>query len=143
MRANNYDTGSRFTTTKDYFKIENALRLADYSVMFVQIPWISYVTPFVNWDGSAPTKSLPWYDAYNMVKHDRDENFKLGSMKNAMSALAALYVVIGAQFGFHDLQYMGDFRDLYRLETMPAWTVGDTHGSPDVLALGLPVDYPF
>ncbi len=145
LRANSYRSRGSFFTTKDYVKLEPAFRLRDYAVEFIQLPWCEPVIPFSGWEEGAPTQSLGWYDAYNKVKHDRGANFPLASIRHAMQALAAVYVIIGAQFGFHELRYMRDFRDLYRLESIPEWTIGDTHGwtgsrSPSA---GEPINYPF
>lgn len=36
---------------------------------------------------------FPWWDAYNQVKHNRNENFAEGSLINAITILSALYLL--------------------------------------------------
>jgi hypothetical protein len=42
--------------------------------------------------------SLSWYKAYNASKHDRHEEFKQANLENLIMAVAALLVVLSAQF---------------------------------------------
>ena len=56
-------------------------------------------TPFYSWDQSQATKSLPWYDAYNAVKHHREERFKLANLGHLIDAAASLHIMQSAQFG--------------------------------------------
>lgn len=36
---------------------------------------------------------IPWYNAYNKIKHDREKNFKLANIENLIMALAALFLL--------------------------------------------------
>ena len=86
-------------TTRDYVTLKNALRLNDFAISFPDYPWIVPVTPFKNWDERKPTKTLLWYDAYNAVKHDRENEFQRATLSFAFDAVAACIVLIVAQFG--------------------------------------------
>lgn len=88
-------------STKDYVKLAAPMRLGEYIVILEQYPWLPPVTPFKDWNASAtsPTKALPWYDAYNDAKHDRETKFARASLEFAISAVAACLVMIVAQFG--------------------------------------------
>lgn len=77
--------------------------IADYaSVILVKYPdivnWeikvrdIVYI-PFGGWNASNAASSLPWWEAYNDVKHGRDGNFKKASLENTLNALMALYLL--------------------------------------------------
>ena len=36
---------------------------------------------------------IPWYNAYNKIKHDREKNFKLANVENLIMALAVLFLL--------------------------------------------------
>ena len=46
--------------------------------------------PFAEWD----CKKLLWWDAYQEVKHNRDNAFSLATYRNAVMALSALYILV-------------------------------------------------
>lgn len=56
-------------TTVEYFRVKKPLRLGDWAVGLTDYPHVGQFSPFEAWSDSEPTKSLPWYDAYNAVKH--------------------------------------------------------------------------
>jgi hypothetical protein len=68
---------------------------ATKSLMFVSPP--RYVTPFKGWEplttggGYIP---LPWWSAYNDLKHSRIENIKHATLENAVNSLCGLHQVI-------------------------------------------------
>lgn len=97
LTANNY-AYKRFTT-KDYVKLLSPLALSHYEVEFPMYPEIGIVTPFKNWDEEKPTHSLAWYDAYNKTKHNREDNFKIANLKNAIESVCAVAFMLCAQFG--------------------------------------------
>ena len=49
--------------------------------------------PFDNWDESKPAQSLPWWDAYNSIKHGRVINMKEANLENVLKSLMALYLL--------------------------------------------------
>lgn len=92
--------GSSAKNTNDYVRLTVAMRLDEYSVSLPFYPWLKPVSPFANWNGSkSPTQDLQWYHAYNLVKHDREENFKRATMRSALHALCGCFVMMCAQFG--------------------------------------------
>lgn len=52
--------------------------------------WGETIRPFEGWDKG----SLFWWSAYGNVKHNREDNFKEATYKNAVYALSALYISI-------------------------------------------------
>ena len=46
--------------------------------------------PFKDWSKSTAGQ-LFWWDAYNKVKHNREEYYEQGNLENLLNALAALY----------------------------------------------------
>jgi hypothetical protein len=81
-------------TMQDYFEIQHKmnLNLSDHEVSFDS--WRSgtkIIEPFENWTHDHEPR---WYEAYNHVKHDRDQNFKEASFKNLIEAIAGLFVLL-------------------------------------------------
>ncbi|WP_370030783.1 hypothetical protein [Qipengyuania mesophila] len=129
LRANGYSSKPEsHWNTNDYFKLEAAARLGDYSVRLSNYPWIEEVSPFRNWDGDAPTKSLGWYDAYNSVKHDREKHFKLATVLNAISAVSAVAIIGLAQHGIQYFRKPRTLGEFFHVVERPAWSIGDTDG---------------
>ena len=57
----------------------------------VYIPrWDRHVKPFENWN----VGKLSWWDAYQKVKHNREENLSMATYKVAAIAMSALYILI-------------------------------------------------
>jgi hypothetical protein len=107
-------------TTKDYVKVAEPLRLSEYRVVFQRYPDIEALAPFANWDKSNPTGLLPWYSAYNAVKHDRENQFDQASLRHAFDALAACVALSIAQFSRQILTF--ELSAFFRV-TDPTWTL--------------------
>lgn len=86
----------------DYKKIEKTHFLSEYEV---KVPiWTGTRAlryPFEPWTSGA---KLPWYEAYNISKHDRHSQFKKATFKHLIDASCGLLVLLSAQFGRHDFQ---------------------------------------
>lgn len=147
LRANQYNGNSNTTLwrTSDYVKLEEALRLKDYSIRFVKFPWLRDISPFSEWIAEKPTRSLPWYDAYNKTKHDRETSFQLANLENAIAAVAAVIVICVAQFGVQFLRKHSSLSDVFAIENWPVWSIGNSHGwlSDDRENEVAPTNYPF
>jgi hypothetical protein len=79
----------------DYKKINRTHHLDEYIVEFpIWRGKYNKYTPFENWKN----KPLPWYKAYNDVKHNRVEKFELASFENLLAAFAGLFVLLSSQF---------------------------------------------
>lgn len=148
LKSNSYEapSGSQRWNTNDYFKLEAALRLEDYAISFPEYPWLSPIAPFRGWQSENATKSLPWYAAYNAVKHDREENAPQATLERALEAVSAVVIVGLAQFGISFLRRADRWRDLFEVREYPQWTIGDTHGAfhgDDDVPKGEPIPYPF
>ena len=144
LRANQYAHGSDNNwSTKDYIKLEPALRLADYSISLARYPWLESIAPFTGWTEDAPTRSLSWYGAYNAVKHDRERSFALASLTNAIRSVTAVVAICLAEFGITFLRQSSLLRDTFSIEQRPNWSIGDTHGQVSGLGPLEPICYPF
>ena len=81
----------------DYRKIEQSSHLSSYTVQYSN--WLpnKYISqPFAPWASSSP---LPWYQAYNDVKHNRSQQFPSASLKNLLDAISGLLCVLHSQIG--------------------------------------------
>ena len=90
--------GRRFTTN-DYVKLKDALRLDEYQVWLTAYGDAPAVWPLKGWLPERPTGSLPWYDAYNAVKHDRAGSLHLATVRRCIEAVAANLVLFVVRFG--------------------------------------------
>ena len=86
-------------STKDYFKVCAPLRLSEWELMLRDYPDLGTFSPFKAWSDTDPTKSLPWYHAYNGVKHHREAEFASANLENLINALAAVHILQAAQWG--------------------------------------------
>ena len=96
LQSNGYSRSGNWTLT-DYYKINSATRLSEYTLTLPM--WdgaAGTVKPFDTWNGGS--HSLPWYQAYNAVKHDRSGNFPSASLQNVMKAVAAVFATLFSQF---------------------------------------------
>jgi hypothetical protein len=93
---------------KDYRKVDATHHLSSYEVILPiwnGAPRI--LKPFEPWKparGQPDRKglSLPWYQAYNASKHDRQDKFKRANFDNLVMAVAGLLALISSQFRNRD-----------------------------------------
>jgi hypothetical protein len=86
-------------TTNEYVKLLPKLKLAEFAITIRPYKDLGSIRPFATWHASSPTKSLPWYEAYNKTKHDRTEHFKDATLLNCLHAVTANVVLFSARFG--------------------------------------------
>jgi hypothetical protein len=98
LRANGAGDRKR-AKTNHYIRLLEPMALAGWGVTFTDCPDLPTYTPFANWDAKSPSASLPWYDAYNAVKHDRETDFPRATLEAAINACAASIIMLVAQFG--------------------------------------------
>jgi hypothetical protein len=116
----------RFATT-DYAKLLVPMRLDQYSVRFPYYPKVypskqNAIWPFRGWDEKNATQSLKWYDAYNNVKHDREEKFKEATLLRAFEAITGFFVIMCAQHGWAFVQPKKEAKTkFFFLEDRPDW----------------------
>jgi hypothetical protein len=120
--------GATANTTNDYVKLSKAMQLRSYAVTFPYFPWMKALKPFENWKPStSPTKDLAWYDAYNAVKHDREQNFPRASLLNAFNAVCASFVMLCAQFGMPEYWARPEIRSFFKLSAFPKWDPAEVY----------------
>jgi hypothetical protein len=85
--------------TNEYVRLAEPMRLRERSVHFMRVEPTRHLEPFATWDSARPTASLPWYAAYNATKHNREMHLNHATLGNVIDALAALHIMLVAQFG--------------------------------------------
>lgn len=97
LTANGY-LGDRWTT-RDYVKLLKPMRLSEWRVRLSMFPDYPELQPFGGWDAAYPTETLPFYEAYHAVKHNREVRLNQARLDHAINAAAAMYIMALAQFG--------------------------------------------
>ena len=86
-------------TTGDYVRVAEPLRLSEWEVALRDYPDAGTFAPFKNWSSPETTQSIPWYEAYNAVKHHREAQFSQASLRNLIDAVAAVHILQAAEWG--------------------------------------------
>lgn len=86
-------------STNQYVRLKHPLYLDEFEVSLPRYAAVPRLRPFHNWSAASPTKSLDWYDAYNLAKHDRSRNFSSATVLNCIKATAANVVLFAVRFG--------------------------------------------
>ncbi|MDC5212176.1 hypothetical protein OHW47_03325 [Acinetobacter baumannii] len=124
---NGYASKSMYKTC-DYVKCKDILKLSSFEVELTQYPNIGNFKPFADWDKSNPTKSIPWYDAYNAVKHNRGDNIEKANMKHLLDSVAAIHILLESQYGnkiFTKWQSLTEDRSMFFTTKTPNWDLKD------------------
>ena len=117
--ANNVQPEGRHFNTNDYIKLLPVFKLDHYVVGLRMFPGYPAIQPFNLWDKGSPTKSLPWYDAYNQTKHNREANFHFATLENVILAVAGCFCMFFAQT--FNRNFLNDQRvDLFQINKAPS-----------------------
>lgn len=103
LRANNITPVGKDYMSKDFVKLNIPAHLMDYEIKFKPYADLKSFRPFDDWNIGQPTKSLPWYEKYNRVKHDRAKDFADASLETALNAIAANIILYAVRFGPYPL----------------------------------------
>jgi hypothetical protein len=122
------EQGSQYKTT-DYVKLQSVMKLNSYEIALIRYPALKATAPFAFWNATRPTQSLPWYETYNKVKHDREANFKEASLGHAIEAVAACVVMLVAQYGVHAL-HRHRLNNLFEFRDYPRWEPREWYYQP-------------
>jgi hypothetical protein len=119
-------------TTKDYVRLQAAMRLDEYTVSFPTYPWISPLRPFEGWGSTGqPTKELQWYDAYNAAKHNHEHEFNKATLRRALEAVSASVVLLSAQYGqAFGLGQATELTKFFHLASTPTWPPSEIYTYP-------------
>lgn len=122
---------SRSLGMRDYRKIDVTHHLSSYEVVLPMwngaSPAIRPFEPWLTYRGQPVPQGvpLPWYQAYNASKHDRQQEFKKANFWNLIQAAAALLIVVSSQFKDATFDSSPDF----------LW-VGNGHHRPYEISIG-------
>src|SRR5260370_26092316 len=129
LEAHNVKPKGKYYKTTDYVRLLPAMKLDAYELSLIRYPRISPTGPFIGWKAADPTQSLPWYTAYNNVKHDRERKFQEASLGHAIEAVAACVVMLAAQFGLEALQ-RHRLRSIFEFTYRPNWEPREWYYQP-------------
>ncbi|MCW6525933.1 hypothetical protein [Yersinia ruckeri] len=123
---NKYLVTTRFSTN-DYVTSLRLLKLDNYSTKLVFYPQLQEWSPFSGWDVTKPTASLAWYDAYNAVKHNRGANRQKASLKTVINAVAAIHILLEAQYGreIFNSPMQSSFCSIFKTIQYPSFSVDE------------------
>lgn len=115
-------------TTRDYVALAGVMKLGDYAVRFPAFPDLEPIRPFAGWGrGSGPTDDLPWYAAYNAVKHNREQEFAQANLAHAFQAMSACAILLKAQFGRWGLGRETDLARFFDFTDTPTWPLAECY----------------
>jgi len=124
MLIDNGYTHKNSYKTQDYIKCKKILKLDSFEAQLNQYPNLGVFKPFVNWNSSSPTKSIPWYDAYNSVKHNRGDNIAQANLEHLLNAVSAIHILLESQYGnkiFTKWQSLTEDRSMFYTVKAPTW----------------------
>lgn len=138
---NGYCTDDDHTSTNDYRLLNEAMMLNEYSLFFADYNHLGEFTPFKDW--SSKGGSLSWYNAYNHVKHRRQENFAEANLENAINAVMGFAALLIAQYGCENNLWKRKIANGIRIKKRPYWKLEDYYIPYTVSVKPKPVNYPF
>lgn len=83
---------------ENYIEILKFVDLTKYKISLVGYANPYKCCPFEHWEKSKASQSLPWYDAYNKIKHNREDNFHFATLENCINAIAANLIMFAIRF---------------------------------------------
>lgn len=132
LNSNNYSSLKWNLNMIDYKKIENATRISSYGVKILGYDSIKELEPFSIWN-SSECAGLSWYQAYNLVKHDREKNFDQANLRNCIEAISARFLMGFVQYGNAWLDKSDKIKRCFFVSKFPEWRINECyHGIHDV-----------
>ncbi|WP_022664771.1 hypothetical protein [Desulfospira joergensenii] len=92
--------GSRDPNMSTYRCVINS-KFPDFHKAQVKIPL--YNLSFEPWNNFKIDKSLPWWNEYNDVKHERNINFKKANLGNVLFSMSGLMVLLVYLYGYQSV----------------------------------------
>jgi hypothetical protein len=125
--ANEIPAGGQRYSMRDFRKLFEPMRLAEWSVRLTGNEDYPAIQPFASW----PSK---WWSDYNAVKHDAENNLPQATLGSALNAVAAAYIVVAAQFGarvIHGLDGIPVSLGM-RADDFPKWLPNEYYIPPQI-----------
>lgn len=95
-------------TTNDYVQLLNFVDLKKYQIELVGYTNKFISSPFYDWKATEPSKSLLWYDAYNLTKHNAKDSFYKASLQNCLDAVCANIIMFCVRYSPYLLYHEND-----------------------------------
>jgi hypothetical protein len=128
LKSNSPSGRSDRYTTADYVRLHAPMRLGEWVVTLDDYPSVPKLAPFASWTVTHATQSLPWYDAYNAIKHDREGAFSRATLGTVVDAMAAVFVMQCAQWGPEVYSPFHGARDSpFTIAVAPKWEAPDLY----------------
>ncbi|WP_155992179.1 hypothetical protein [Fodinicurvata fenggangensis] len=114
-----------------YWRVSKHAKLPDYIVSLAEAPELGEIRPFSEWsdEGEVSYRPLPWYQAYNLAKHNAVRGNEVANLEHALTAICAGVVLINALQGSHGLtlskRVIESFRGSFQMIGKPSWSPGD------------------
>lgn len=143
LTKNEVKSSGSYFTTKDYVKLLQPLHLMDYSLSFYRFENIGDFKPYSEWNEKNPTVSLPWYDAYNKIKHDRETYFPLANLANAINSIMALAIILITQYGYRNNYWNEKVGRILHVKSEPIWNIKDFYVPAKENCKQQSINYPF
>ncbi len=124
------DNGVRLDryTTNDFIRLNTMMRLGEYEAKLARYPWLTPFAPFRTWNPAEPTKSLLWYDAYNKLKHDKMNCQNKATMRNAIDATLAFWILFHGIYGSAvSSNFFQRDDDDFRMVRFPNWNYRENY----------------
>ena len=87
----------------DYADIKNQeISITDYDIG---------LKPFETWDASRAKQSLPWWEAFDKIKHNRVDNKNIASLRNVLDILGALFLI--------EMKYLKKISEQFEVPDIP------------------------
>ena len=116
---NNRTTSATSLSTNDYVTLADPMRLREWTLGLTSSTEQLEFSPFQDWHRAHPTQTLQWYDAYNATKHGREINLHRARLDHTLDAIAALHIMLTAQFGENALEGL---RSPFHIVHRPQWS---------------------
>jgi hypothetical protein len=121
----------RTCSTRDYVRLQPAMKLDEYAVRFPYYPWLEAIQPYKGWGSTEnPTQDLKWYDAYNAVKHNREAEFERATLRHAFEAVSGCFIMITAQFGDEGIERKSEIDSFFKFSALPKWSPSNVYILP-------------
>jgi hypothetical protein len=148
LRAQHYPEVTKKGTPRrwnvdDYRKLALPMRLHECEARLFRRRDLPPFKPFEPW--GTPDGKLPWYEADHATRHDREMEFRQANLGNLIQAVAAVDVLVSAQFGRNTLVGAA-ITDSYQFHVRaPPFDPSEEYMPPHVGGLTdwKPVDYAF
>ncbi len=93
FKYKNIEPAGKYYTIKDYAKIveyDKVIKIAFFSFLGDSLR----VTPFKDLDEKKAYANLYWWNAYQKIKHNRSENYKMATLDIAANCVAAHHKIL-------------------------------------------------